>query len=822
MTSYVDDSAPRSFYPETRRVQGIELRFDRLSGAAEPGDAVEYHLSVSNRREAPARVRLEAAPHGGEAMSGEAVPAQFELPPGAAAEGSIRFTVSRLIPPAGFERHRLRVWVDDEPAPADAVELTTARRLGHPYLLHDEAGWEQVRRKARDLPWAGAIARGIEASADAWTVPEIDPSGKYVFEAGLPTSRVPFDAGVAWKLTGERRFADKVADFLLKLSDPRRGYPKTRRGSSRYAVKQGQLFQQAAILYDLLADADVLDADQKRQVARTLRLFLQKWARSEYAFDGEMTTNLDDSRIGNHHLSVVTAAVTAALALQDLNYLNRFLWGPGGFERQMAHGIMDDGWWFETDPQYHLLVAGFCMRVARACEPWGYNLYDLRVHPSYGLHAGAPRRDAGEGDPKRLSRGPRRRNFRTLRDLFDCLVPLADHRPVVFANNKSREVVLGPHFEPAYARFGDPRYAWVIARRRRGREALLFGVDAVPEAQAPRPTLAMSENAGLYVLRSRGDGAPPRERIQAVVKAGSHGHGHGHFDQTDLLSIMRYGRSFYRTQPILSWDRDAPLHNAWLKASANHNMVLVDQGNQDYAETAKLVTHDGELFRAAAVQAVAPWVRPDGERTEPVRHRRVLLVTDEYLLVADAVGGAGEPLRAEHTFDWMIHPVGLTGVDAGEKSFLRTDAQFAEQGAGRFITDCHWYACRGPVRLAFEQHFRNDPPNVDGVLKLDVRSVWPQRGQFMLGTNPPGSKPAPQPRRSVSFRTVGAEARYLTVIEPYETAPAVADARAEAFGRVTVKLADGTTHAIAIDALDDAAGAIRISLRATRGGAVLG
>jgi hypothetical protein len=309
----------------------------------------------------------------------------------------------------------------------------------------------------------------------------------------------------------------------------------------------------------------------------------------------------------------------------------------------------------------------------------------------------------------------------------------------------------------------------------------------------------------------------PREQIQAVLKAGSHGHGHGHFDQTNLLSIMRYGRSFYRTQAVLDWKYDeAPEQNGWLKRSANHNMILVDRGNQGFAESGILFTHDGDMLRAAAVQAVAPWLLPDGEATEPMRHRRLMLVTDDYIVVADAVGGAQE--QGQHTFDWMIHPVGLQEAEASGKSLVGHDERLADAGACRFITDCDWYDYEGPLCLRFAQRFENDPPNEDGVLMLDVRSAWPHNGRLMLGQYPDGQEEGRQQRCSVSIRTEGSRTRYLTVIEPHEGEPVVAGTSAPCPDELCVELADGRTHEFRIEGLAQPEPCPRVSGREGREG----
>ncbi|MFP4177098.1 MAG: hypothetical protein ACLFT2_07700 [Candidatus Brocadiia bacterium] len=823
-----NDYSRGQYFQPTRSADGITLQFDRLGASAESGDEANYFIRLQNDTRNSVDVRLSAVPSPDTVMTPRVEPDQFRLGPLEDADAFISIGVTPSVAPGGWEEHRFQMHVGGNSSPADEFILTTARHLPHPYLIHTEEGWEHIREKMRQYDWAKQTGRRIINRADDWTVPDIHPSGLYVFGAGVAGGRYIRDTIAAWKLTGNRTHARKVVEFLLKLSDPEKGFPATMRAVSRYAVKQGVLWQQVGQAYDLLRSGDVLSDAEDEQIRRSMRLFIRQWAATEEYLLQDMRPYLDDSRIGNHPLSVVAGGVICSLALQDLNHVKRYLWGPGGFDKQMSYGILDDGFWFETDPGYHRLVTEFLWKIARACEPWGYNLFDRRVRPSYIRHAGI-RKTSGldtTGDrmadgtiPDRIIQGPRRRNYRTLKDMFDCLIPLADYRGVVFANNKSGELQLQNVCETAHAHFQDPDFAWALGGERGGFDALVYGADEVPKSRSPRPPVARADNAGLYVLRSTlADGQDPREQLQAVLKCGSHGHGHGHYDQTNLLSIMRYGRSFYRTEAVVDWKYDVPEQGGWLKTSPNHNMILVDQGNQHYAECTLLFTFEGDMFRAAAVQAIAPWTTPDSERTEPMRHRRLMLVTDGYIMLADSVQSApAHPESQEHTFDWMIHPVGLQSITASAKDLTGHDEQFAEAGACRFITDCDWYDYEGPLAVQFEQHFKNDPPNLDGVLKLNVHSAWPAAGRLMIGQYPDGRDGGSQKRHSMSIRTQGRDTRYLTVIEPHENEPIVRRVTASGPSELEVDLADGRRHVFQVQGLADTGSTPRVTAREYRG-----
>ena len=84
-------------------------------------------------------------------------------------------------------------------------------------------------------------------------------------------------------------------------------------------------------------------------------------------------------------------------------------------------------------------------------------------------------------------------------------------------------------YETAWARYGDPEFAWVLeqnyaARPREGLEVLLDGAEKIEGASAPRRASVQLADSGLAVLRA---GAGADENC-LILKAGPDGGGHGH------------------------------------------------------------------------------------------------------------------------------------------------------------------------------------------------------------------------------------------------------------------------------------------------------
>ena len=224
---------------------------------------------------------------------------------------------------------------------------------------------------------------------------------------------------------------------------------------------------------------------------------------------------------------------------------------------------------------------------------------------------------------------------------------------------------------------------------------MLYGVPDLPE-KTPEEFHgnAYADNVGLAMLRSQAKDRPMREQIQAVLHYGTHGWAHGHYDRTDLLSLMRYGRSFWNPESVF-FVYEPFMYKFFTQTSVNHNMVVVDQKMQQATPGDRLLFYSGALMQATAVQTTARWSNPpyggmvydyvpvktfeqktwrEGryvpippnappygtltDFTEPVLQRRLMVVTDDYVLLADYLKG-----ERPHTFDNLLQLKGFLGLD---------------------------------------------------------------------------------------------------------------------------------------------------------------
>ena len=537
----------------------------------------------------------------------------------------------------------------------------------------------------------------------------------------------------------------------------------------------------------MILDAGVLSESDRAQIEHTFRLFA-----------GTIDRACLNGPVNNWHVAVVSGALYCALAMQDLALAERFFSGPAGVCDQLAKGTMDDGWWYECTISYNMWVAGEFSQVALALEPWGFNFKDMRLPANFSpsvmlatdLAGGQKVATGSEQAPNRpfgMSAdvwGPNRLPYREIRQMWDSLLSFIDYRGVMIGVNDSTEtLVTGPRvelggspFELAYSLFRDPSYA---AKVKLGKSRdLLYGVPELPEKTPERfRDSAAADNVGLVMLRSQTPDRPIRGQIQAALHYGTHGWAHGHYDRTNLVSLMRYGRSFYN--PEMVWyGYGSFMYTFYVQTSTSKNMGGVDQKLQEATPGKQLLFHSGKMMQATVVETTARWSNPPyggmiydaipvknfEEKTwlegryvpipknppaygtltdysEPILQRRLMVVTDDYVVLADYVKG-----DKPHTFESLFQMKGFQGIVAARKEFLRHDPQWNPDPVkdAQFVTDCDWYSVQAPVRARFEMRFGPGADNVgtrtlhneEGVLRLDVHSLWPRQQEIMVGTTP--------------------------------------------------------------------------------------
>ena len=810
-----------------RHRSGVWLQMPVRGLSGDAGERIDYRGTVYNCASEPLAVTVDQVFEGWESLMtnirlGGAADAcgsagTIVLQPGEGIPLEISVTVHDYMVPGGHENTRIRVRGQGSATSAwDIVELKTLCRLPHPYLYHSAQGWKARMEDIRQYGPYQEELDGYRKEADAWTVTDPMEGLKFCYETKVESGVM--SAAYLYALTEEVKYAEKLADFFRRFSNPENGYPARKRGCSQSYVQEGHFFKHLAIAFDIIYDSGVLRREEREAVEKCFRLYMEM-----------LDAHLLDGRISNWLLSELHGALYCALVLQDMDRALRFAFGGGGIFEQFRYGIFNDGWWHECSVGYNTWVSSILLHTARSLRPFGYDLVnaDFRIpfnkEVSSTYRGEAPKVDFGMYNQKW---GGNRRPSVRIKDMFDAPLPFLDDRGVLFGIADSDEKKLsGVHFgstyDLAYYYYRDARYLPVIARN--GTDAV-FGDSAIHrqaveasggsakigaaqtgEAQLGAAQLrtassgmglseaaqscaaplgnASADNIGLALLRSQKSGRPQREQIQAVLRYGSHGNAHGHFDVTDLLSVMRYGRSFFNPENCW-WGYAHFMYKFYVQCSLTKNMVVVDEKMQNPADSRRILWQSGEGLQAAGIEVRTKWSYPpyggmvytqDGQTatkeelrrrcrmngcflpilegegspgygeltgfTEPILQRRVMAVTDDYIVLFDYVKG-----EEEHCYDSLMQIKGFLGIEGSSVKRTRHTEQMNPNPVSdaQFITDCDWYEVDGDSVARFRTVFTEEHAgerlvcdrsnyNEPGILNMDIHTAWPRRTEQMVG-----------------------------------------------------------------------------------------
>lgn len=734
------------------------------------GSKVTYEVEIGNPTRSAQKVQLMFTRYGWESMEATIEPSVVELAPNEVKKCLVEVSIASHLPSGVREKQILKAIPNGRGASVETIEFTTAVTVPHPNIVFTDTKWDAVKDKVEKYDWAKERVTQIERRAKGWNVPEIAAKlsnknahfGRHLFGSGEGGKMM--NCAIAYQLTGKKEYAEKCVSFLRKLSNLENGYPTTFRVNENNFVKEGGVFQDIARGYDMIISSGLLTEQDHELIEKTFRLFIET-----------VLLGNDEGGIGNWDLSELSGALYCALAIQDWNLVEFVLNAPTGIYQQFAQGVMSDGWWYECSVGYNIWCATMFSEAAIALEPWGENLKDKKfpigTTPYYSLMPS--RVNAGLYGMNFNKWGKHHKSSIGIKDMWDALIPFLDYRGVMFAVNDAREdKVTGEPYELAYYLYGDPEYAAVV-NRGEGRN-LLYGIPDLPNVKSEKSTQsAYADNIGIVQLRSQKAGRDQREQIQSALHYGTHGGYHGHFDRTNFLSMMRYGRSFYNPEMIW-YSYPNYVYKFLVQTSMTKNMVVVDQKMQEPQESWRTLFYTGDMMQATAVETKARWSHPPyggmvyGDKkgvsfeekgwqegrsvfvpddapeygevtdfTEPVLQRRLMVMMDDYIVLADYVEA-----EEEHTFDWLMQMKGFKEITGTNKKFLRHDNQMSTDplSAAQFFTDCDWYQTEGTARSKFEMCFGKGCDNKgtmmlhseDGPLKIDVFNAWPKQNEIML------------------------------------------------------------------------------------------
>ena len=823
----------------------------------ETGAVLTYSVRLRNGLDQPRCVMLHADYTGREVLEWQ-YPETVMLPPLDEATIELAATMADAMPAGGFEARTFTILADG--CQARKLTVYAAKKQPLPFLLHKEEGWAQVRQAVtEDERVREAFEMQHQRYADRWEVALPATHHRFVYTNFSHDDLL--HTAIAWKVTGNQTYLEKIAKWFAGYVDEENGYlatkycyfefPKTpeeapkdkylvHHANSAGWVQEGEFMACLAITYDLVRNESCITPAMHAKLEDCMRAYMDfvDWRQT----DGDGN---------NFQICEACGALYFALLLQDEERIRRFLSGPNGLQELLGSVFSDDGSYFEGASGYLNLAAGAFGRAAVSCQNAGRNLKDVLVPATYErnvMHSpwSLLQETAEDGKPflgmsfERFE--PVHKPIRCLKDYYDCLLQLINDEGVLFSANDSNEHNFQYAMQLAYFLYHDPAYLPVV--KKAAHPDVLFGLHMTPMGLTEKKRgMHINRGNGFAILRERTEQSP----VQAVLKFGQHGGYHGHFDRLSLLSVMRDGMTFHNNE--YAWfGYGSFLFKMWVQASVAHNMVVVDGRMQEPTPCELIYQQEGEGFTAVCAQTVSRWCDPPyggqtpylaqfpyekcpqekhwildpgtprpqgaiGEYSDPVFQRRLLVVADGCCFVWDYLEA-----EEEHTFDCLYHPFGSLTSELPVLQEHTARLNRDPFGAGQFVMNCHHYDLNGDIRL----HFANDRKRVNGNDMVDFTSnttlfgVYPAQQRMIIGRYPEGRDTfeheedyqspdmlASGCKKTVAFRQTGKSAAFITALEIGKDASDIVSVTAESCETIRIRRADGSEKLLTVTGMQN-------------------
>ena len=518
----------------------------------------------------------------------------------------------------------------------------------HPCVAFSATEIEELRQAVQTVPWAKTAYGAYLASArrlladTPFRLPDLDfakVGPGYTYMKGV--ARAAKDLGLLYQITEDGKYAQAVRDRLVTTAER---FPKGNLCRGAYGYTTGYALHNAAIGYDFVHNSEVLSPGDHSKIESMLR-----------GGHRGMSRHGDVMGINNRGAVCMGAMASIAFCLQDRELIEWVINGPYGFNYHLHNGVGDDGIWIEGI-SYGFMAMGkifdwYCgyMAVAEAAHRAGIDLYS---HPRF----------------KRLLDAPLEYAYP------DFSLPANGH--CAYGTSLLGQLEARRYIK-SWIRLREPRYLWVISAGLKvhnwlplgyaGDLFVLSGHLGADFSPGPPPKLksTLFPQIGHAMLRA-GQGGNAIAALLDYGPFGSHGN-------PDKMSI-----SLYAHDHLLSPDGITgywwPTTFMYECQTIGHNTVIVDERTQ-------LPTAGKTLNAWLPAPGVTIVDAQDDEANVGVRMRRVLALTDRYLL--DLFTVASDEV---HRYDWAYHNFGA----------LKTSPQLRPKAGTLGVTD--GYQCITGVR----------------------------------------------------------------------------------------------------------------------------
>ncbi|MCD6351378.1 MAG: heparinase II/III family protein, partial [Armatimonadetes bacterium] len=646
------------------RRAGVRLEVAQVGQARQQkGQLIStWQLKLTNFLDKPVSCRLEAAdvdPH----LRLPGLPRKITLSAGEKAELTQQVTVAQVAKVPRLAKFTARLLLRDASKATTLAERVIAMttplgKVPHPVLLLRRDEVPKVLAAAEKDPHRKKDLDALIHSADSWLTRKLDfpdrggqwwhwytckkcgsrlrtesPTRHVCPNCGAVYTGWPYDdvvinrqhsalasgardLGLAYLLTGEKKYARRAIQILLGYSERYEKYPlHDVHGRPTGGGHVGpQTLDEATWLIPIAqafdAVQDAMTQGQRQQIIDHLLLPAAKTTWSP--------------RMSVHNISCWrnSAYALVGLALDREDMVRDAYAGPVGFLQQMGKGVIPPGFWYEGS--------------------WGYHFYTMS--------ALLPFVEAGH-----------RAGLDVLvdeyRSLYEAPVEFVAPDMLLPAFNDSGYVNLkgwATQYAIAYRHFHEPRLAWVAHQGSvRGWMALIWAARELPHAEAEF-TSKLYPDAGYAVFRTNpwwDQAQRPMPLNFLALDFGPHGGGHGHPDKLNFVWWMD-GELMAPDPGSISYGN--PMHGGYYKQTLAHNTLVVD-GHSQHACTGRSLffAAEGNLGLTAAT---------GDEAYAPVKFLRIVAVSGarvlDLLVASDS---------QEHRYEWVYHNRGQWACDAQEK-----------------------------------------------------------------------------------------------------------------------------------------------------------
>ena len=538
-------------------------------------------------------------------------------------------------------------------------------------LFLDERDFEAMRDKIARYDWAREVCRKLEARTR--TAPVTSP---LTWGIGLDVLRLK-DIATLYRITGDDSHLGELADHLVsyyRLDEPEAPlYEPGAKPSSSLWNKMMREDLRLLAAYDLVRNHPLLSGRKEALERR----FTEVCNYLKYAVDQIRSDS-------NTTLWTVTALAAYGCMTGDAGALERAIEGRYGFKHVL--GTFRDGGRFRPEgTMYSFLYVDNCLLIMAELARrggWKEDLYEWESPRS-----GASLRkmclamfDLAQSDGQLINCGDHSEEVDVRGDHWGVQsVALFGHPELHRVSYKT---------ELWYARLGDPRLAWIIARNPARDEvcdqfwgclSLTHGVPEPGEARTPDARSQVLPGMGYAFLRSV-QGPHYWEEPEAPtlqLRSGSRQLTHNHADWFSI--VLHAGGRDRLTDWFQNWDylcprpgraNPTPLSGR----SLNHNTVTVDMRDPGRDEPGPVTF--SPLVERDGVQSISV----EGEVYKGVWQKRTVVLTPKYVLDIFELRS-----QTPHTYDYALHARGEASYE-GVKSWSSYEELPEEYGLGRIDT----------------------------------------------------------------------------------------------------------------------------------------